>query len=114
MSDAERYPELTRCQAAAKAVDDFDALHESKRLALISVANALDVGGWGAIKFREHTPLSGEGLRADSDPVSLTALQGESIETLVLTRQRLMEEWRNAVAAVPAITQASAVRPKQW
>jgi hypothetical protein len=115
MSGTDRFPEMTRCQAAAKAVDDFDTNHETKRLALIAVGHALENGdGWSAVKFREHTPISGEGLRPDIEPVSLNALQGESIEEIVLTRGRLMEEWRNALAAVPEPIRSSAKRPSRW
>jgi hypothetical protein len=113
MSDETRYPELTRCQKAATAIDDFDTAHESKRLALFGVGYALEHGGWDAVKFREWAPISGEGLRADIDPVSKNDLAAESIETLVLTRARLVEEWREAYGKVPAIIRAAASSPGQ-
>jgi len=114
MSD-DRFHELTACNAAKQAVEDFDKRHAAKADALKRIATALERGGWGAIKFQEELPLN---IRNDQhvidnnrDIVSQKALDGDRIETVVHERRRLMQQWEAAYASVPEPIRNSAPNP---
>jgi hypothetical protein len=110
----DRFPELTACNAAAKAVEDFDLKHALKAGAIRQVAKMLDRGGWEVIRFRDETraPLAREATAAEDDAaVSRDALRGDSIETIVMERRQLVQVWERAYAAVPEAIRTSARAP---
>ena len=109
----DRFPEITACKAAQKAVSDFDVARQAKLTAIVGLANMLEKGGWGAAKFREETPVSGQGIRPDLPPISRDALRGEPIEKIVRDRQALMDQWWGAYDAVPELILSSAPAPSE-
>ncbi|HME23858.1 MAG TPA: hypothetical protein VKI44_21445 [Acetobacteraceae bacterium] len=113
MSDKDRFPELTVCQAAAKAVQDFDARYQPKAEAIKRIAAMLERGGWGAVVFEDDYADMSEAQRIqpDIEPVSPGALRGDSIETIVRECRRLREHWEVAYAAVPLAIRKSAADP---
>ena len=110
----DRFPELTACNAAKQAVEEFDKKHASKMQAIIKLAAILQRGGWSAIRFEEETPFVPTFERqpeVDGNMVSKKALEGDSVATIVQERKYLMQKWAAAYAAVPAEIRASASDP---
>jgi hypothetical protein len=115
MSGTDRFPELTACNAAKKAVDDFDAAHASKAEAIKLIAKMLERGGWGAIAFDEEFRHIPEAQRIEPDiaPPSAEALRGDSIENIVTQRRLLYQAWDRAFQNVPGPIRGSAPSPHQ-
>jgi hypothetical protein len=109
----DRFPELTACNAAKAAVDEFDAKYASKATAMKRIAQMLERGGWGAVAFEEDTPYSPGSRRIspDIEPVALASLAGASIESIVRQRRALVQQWEAAYQAVPEAIRASASSP---
>ena len=109
----DRCRELGACKAAQKAVEDFDHKHAAKAAAIKQVAKMLTNGGWGSIRFEDErrVPLAPTRTASGAATVSRTALRGDQIETIVMERRRLYQEWERAYAAVPVEIRASAPAP---
>jgi hypothetical protein len=111
MSETNRFPEITACQAAEAALKNFDAAFAPKLNAFISLGKVLESGGWGAVRFVEETPLSGAGLPAGTKPISRNALDGDGVGAIIAQRRVLMERWKSAYETVPIEIRASAPAP---
>jgi len=112
----DRFPELNACNAAQKAVEEFDARHRAKEEAIKQVAKMLERGGWGSVKVGEARTTDPRyedlGTDMETEPlVSVSALRGDSIESIVKQRQALVREWEQAYASVPEQIRTSARGP---
>jgi hypothetical protein len=110
----DRYPELTACNAAKQALDDFDVRHQAKKDALIKLGQILQRGGWNAVQFMEKTRFVPPAAREpgdDENMISLRALEGDTVEAIVEERKRLLQQWELAYEAVPAQIRAAAPQP---
>jgi hypothetical protein len=111
----DRFSEITACNAAKKAVKDFDAKHAAKAEAIKQIAKMLERGGWSAVQIETEAILDARNQRLESapdiEPVPQKALDGDRIETIVNERRRLMQEWERAYQAVPEPIRASAPNP---
>lgn len=103
MSADTRYPELVACQAAQKALKDFDAAHKAKEEAIKTFARMLDRGGWASvvldndvanIPFRQRVP-------EDVEPVPINALGPPSLVEIVMDRRALVMRWQRAYESRP-------------
>lgn len=103
MAEADRYPELDVYEVANKALEDFDARHEAQKNAIEALAPMLRKSGWAGVKLNADdagVPPAGQ-IRGDIEPISVAALEGDSVFQIV-TRSRLLEgALLNAYTALP-------------
>ena len=115
MSDEARFSEIAACQAAEKAVQDFNDAHKGRAEAIKRIAKMLERGGWGSVVFESDLPYQSASniVPRDIPPVAHSDLEGDSIAVMVSNYRQLQELWKAAYDAVPTMIKSSAPAPRE-